>query len=91
MCALRQQQDKTRMRTYPLVSLLLDAERPVFASVTIVADGGAGIGRHLGLPLHLHRSPSRHCCGRLNEEMKPSPDELENFEENEKPQKQRKR
>ena len=68
MCALRQQQAKTRMRTYPLVTLLLDAERPVLAPVTIVADGGAGVGRHLGLPLHLHRSPSCHCCGRLNEE-----------------------
>jgi len=50
-----------RRLTYPLVSLPLDAERPVFTSVSIVADGDACIGRHLRLPFRLHRSPFRHC------------------------------
>ena len=64
-------QNKNRT-TYPLVTLLLDAERPVLASVAIVADRDAGVGRLLGLPLHLHRAPSRHCCGLLNEPNKMS-------------------
>lgn len=74
MCAMRNAVIKqTRMEkkdTYPLVSLLLDAERPVLAPVAVVAYRDAGVGRPLRASFRLHRaSPSRHCCS-LSQERK---------------------